>query len=57
MKSPMLQIFDTDKEDFLQWWRRRSFFEKIIFGIYGLFELFILLIIILEGLDYLDIIE
>tara|TARA_Y100001968_G_scaffold48142_2_gene38441 strand:+ start:6390 stop:6563 length:174 start_codon:yes stop_codon:yes gene_type:complete len=57
MKSPMLQIFDRDKEDFLQWWRRRSFFEKIIFGIYGLFELFILLIIILEGLDYLDIIE
>ena len=56
MKSPVAQIFQRDKEEFLQWWGNRSIFEKFLFGLWGTMELLFFLIIVLEGLDYSGII-
>ena len=56
MKSPVAQIFQRDKEEFLQWWGNRAIFEKILFGLWGTMELLFFLIIVLEGLDYSGII-
>ena len=28
MKSPMVQLFQRNKEEFLQWWGNRSIFEN-----------------------------
>ncbi len=57
MKSPMLQLFQRNKEEFLEWWHFNDNVMKTIFVIYALFELSMVLILILGGLDYLGVIE
>ena len=56
MKSHMVQLFQRNKEDFLQWWRFHDNVMKTLFVIYALIELSMVLILILGGLDYLGVI-
>ena len=57
MKSPMLQLFQRNKEEFLEWWHFNDNVMKTIFVIYALLELSMVLFLILGGLDYLGVIE
>ena len=55
MKSPMVQLFQRNKEEFVQWWRFHDNVMRTLFVIYALFELSMALILILGGLDYLGV--
>ncbi len=47
MKSPMVRLFQRDKEKFLQWWRIQDSVLKTLFVIYALFELLMVIFTIL----------
>jgi len=47
MKSPMVQLFQRNKEEFLQWWRFHDNVMRTLFVIYALFELLMVIFTIL----------
>ena len=47
MKSPMLQLFQRNKEEFLEWWHFNDNVMKTLFVFYALFEVLMLIFMIL----------
>ncbi len=47
MKSPMVQLFQRNKEEFLEWWRFHDNVMRTLFVFYALFEVLMLIFTIL----------
>ena len=47
MKSPMLQLFQRNKEEFLEWWHFNDNVMKTIFVFYALVEVLMLIFMVL----------
>ena len=56
MKSPMLQLFQRNKEEFLEWWHFNDNVMKTIFVFYALLEVLMLIFMVLIISDDLGVI-
>ena len=47
MKSPMLQLFQRNKDEFLEWWHFNDNVMKTMFVFYALFEVLMLIFMVI----------